>query len=180
MTVAGVFLLGAALSIVILRFAPRPDLQNQHVAWIAYLAILAIAFLVNLSFVPLPFAVPVMVAAATRWDPLLVALAGSIGASLGEMNGYYAGWLGKKIAIPDNLTGYAMMRRWIERWGFWAVCLLSFQPILPIEIGGFIAGAARMPIRRFLPALWLGKYPKYIILVYAGLGIIRFVPFIHR
>jgi uncharacterized membrane protein YdjX (TVP38/TMEM64 family) len=35
-----------------------------------------------------------------------------------------------------------------------------------------------MPVRKFLPALILGKIPKYIIIVYAGLGVIRFIPFL--
>jgi leucyl-tRNA synthetase/membrane protein YqaA with SNARE-associated domain len=111
---------------------------------------------------------------------LLVALACSLGASLCEMSGYYAGALGKKIAIPDELSGYKLMQRWIQKYGVWAIALLSFQPLLPIEVGGFIAGAARMPVRKFLPALWLGKYPKYIILMYGGLGLIRLLPFLRQ
>lgn len=69
------------------------------------------------------------------------------------------------------------MHGWVERWGFWAIAFLSFQPLLPIEIGGFIAGAARMPVNKFLPALWLGKFPKYLGLIYAGFGLVHFLPF---
>jgi hypothetical protein len=29
-------------------------------------------------------------------------------------------------------------------------------------------------------ALWLGKYPKYIILMYGGLGLIRLLPFLRQ
>jgi uncharacterized membrane protein YdjX (TVP38/TMEM64 family) len=94
------------------------------------------------------------------------------------MSGYYTGILGKKIAIPDNLSGYKLMKKWIAKYGFWAIAFLSLQPILPIEVAGIIAGAARMPVRKFLPALILGKIPKYVIIVYAGLGVIRFIPFL--
>jgi uncharacterized membrane protein YdjX (TVP38/TMEM64 family) len=86
--------------------------------------------------------------------------------------------LGNKIAIPDDLNGYRLMKRWIDKYGFWAIAFISFQPLLPIEVAGIISGAARMPVRKFLPALILGKVPKYIILVYAGLGIIHFIPFL--
>jgi membrane protein DedA with SNARE-associated domain len=47
-----------------------------------------------------------------------------------------------------------------------------------MEVGGINAGAAKMPVAKFLPALWVGKFPKYIILIYAGLGLIRFLPFL--
>lgn len=180
LALVGVLAVSTGFSILILRFAPHPNLAAEHVAWIVYLSILGITLLVNLSFVPLPIAVSIMIAASTHWNPVLIALSGSLGASLGEMSGYYAGLLGKKIAIPDNLSGYNMMCRWIQRWGIWAIAFLSFQPVLPIEIGGFIAGAARMPVLRFLPALWLGKFPKYLILIYAGLGVIHFLPFIYK
>jgi hypothetical protein len=62
-----------------------------------------------------------------------------------------------------------------EAWNV-AIAFLSFQPILPIEIGGFIAGAARMPIHTFLPALWIGKFPKYLVLIYLGSTLFRFIP----
>ena len=175
----GVFLLSAVLSGVILYFV-RSHFSLSKVAWLAYVSVFGVTLLINLSFVPLPFAISVMIAAAARWNPLLIALVGSLGASIGEMSGYYAGVLGKKIAIPDELSGYKLMQRWIQKYGVWAIAFLSFQPLLPIEVGVFIAGAARMSVRKFLPALWLGKYPKYIILMYGGLGLIRLLPFLRQ
>jgi uncharacterized membrane protein YdjX (TVP38/TMEM64 family) len=94
------------------------------------------------------------------------------------MSGYYAGVLGKKVALANETKGYQLMKKWIDKYGFWAIAFLSFQPVLPIEIGGIIAGAAKMPVAKFLPALWVGKFPKYLILIYAGLGLIRFLPFL--
>ena len=152
----------------------RFDLSSYNSTLLAYLIIFGIAVVVNLSFVPLPFAASVMIAAAARWNPLLVALFGSLGASIGELNGYYWGLVGKRIAIPDEITGYQIIQRWVQRYGVWAIAFISFQPVLPIEIGGFIAGAGRMSIRKFFPALWLGKFPKYVILIYAGTTVINF------
>ncbi len=95
---------------------------------LAYLTIFGIAVVVNLSFLPLPFAVSVMIAAAAKWDPLWVAFFGSLGASIGELSGYYVGLIGKRIAIPDEIRGYQLVRHWIQRYGIWAVAFLSFQP----------------------------------------------------
>jgi membrane protein YqaA with SNARE-associated domain len=118
-----------------------------------------------------------MIAAATEWNPVMIALAASIGGTLGELSGYYAGYLGKKIAIAEYMAGYDRFAGWMHRYGMWAIFLLAFQPIIPFDIGGMIAGAARMPLRKFLPALWVGKFLKYVILCYSGIGLIQFLSF---
>ncbi len=157
-------------------FLKRFDLVSFNSAELAYLTLFGIAVVVNLSFVPLPLAVSVMIAAASKWDPILIALFGSLGASLGETSSYYVGLFGKKIAIPDEVRGYQLIQGWIRRYGVWAIAFLSFQPVLPFEIGGFIAGTAKMPLSKFFPALWLGKFPKYIILIYAGSHLLNLLP----
>ena len=175
--VVAFLILGLVLSGVLIYFV-RLHFTLPKTQWIGYLSIFAIVLVMNLSFIPLPFVIAILISAAAVWNPLLVALVCSLGACIGEMSGYYAGIIGKKVAIPDNLSGYQLMKRWIDKYGFWAIVFISFQPILPIEVAGIISGAARMPVRKFLPALLLGKIPKYTILMYAGLGIIHFVPFL--
>ena len=146
--------------------------------WIGFLSLFGVVLVMNLSFIPIPFVISIMIAAAAIWNPLVVVLISAAGACIGEMSGYYIGYFGKKVAIPDGLNGYKLMKGWIDKFGFWAIAFISFQPILPIEVAGIIAGAARMPVRKFLPALIVGKIPKYVILVYAGLGLIHFIPFL--
>jgi uncharacterized membrane protein YdjX (TVP38/TMEM64 family) len=55
----------------------------------------------------------------------------------------------------------------------WAITFLAFQPVIPFDLGGLIAGTARMPLRKFLLGLFLGKFPKYLILAYAGVDLIH-------
>jgi membrane protein YqaA with SNARE-associated domain len=170
-----------ALSVLlywILKHFIEPRFSLSKVVWAAYLALFVISFLINLSFIPLPFAVSLMIAAAAKYNPLMIALIGSLGACLGEMSGYYVGLLGKKVALANETRGYQMVRKWIDKYGFWAIVFISFQPVLPVEVGGIVAGAVKMPVVKFLPALWIGKLPKYIILIYAGLGLIHFIPFL--
>lgn len=175
---AGLIVLSFALAYLLEYLVTRFHLPLHHFAWLAYLFVFVTSLLANLTIIaPVPFALSIMIAAATRWNPLLIALAASVGGSLGELSGYYAGYLGKKIAVPKTVSGYSRFERWIQRYGVWAIALLAFQPILPFDIGGLIAGAARMPLYKFLPALWAGKFPKYILLTYAGLGLIKFMPF---
>lgn len=144
--------------------------------WMAMLTLFGVLALINLSILPLPFGASLVITAAYTWNPVLVTLAGSLGACAGEFSSYYLGYLGKKIAISDNLVGYEMVRRWVDRWGMWAIAFLSFQPLIPFELGGFVAGATKMPVRKFLPALIIGKFPKYLIIVYLGEEVIRLLP----
>jgi len=154
-------------------------LPLHHFAWLAYLVVFATSLVANLTIIaPVPFAATIMIAAATTWNPLLIALVASIGGTLGELSGYYAGYLGKKIAIPENVVWYGRIERWIQRYGAWAIFFIALQPIIPFDIGGLIAGAAKMPLHKFLPALWGGKFPKYIFLTYIGLGLFHFIPFL--
>jgi membrane protein YqaA with SNARE-associated domain len=176
--IAGFIVLSFALAYLLEHLVAGFHLHPLHFAWLAYLVVFVTSLLANLTIIaPVPFALSIMVVAATRWNPLLVALVASVGGSLGELSGYYAGYLGKKIAVPETVPGYRRFERWIQRYGVWAIALLAFQPIIPFDIGGMIAGVAKMPLYKFLPALWAGKFPKYVLLTYAGIGLIRFMPF---
>ena len=183
--------LGIALfSLIILSFGLAYLLQNllakfhfalYDFAWLAYLIVFGTSLSANLTILlPVPFAVSIMIAAATKWNPALIALSGGIGGTLGELSGYYVGYLGKKIAIAENTIGYSRIEGWIQRYGMWAISFLAFQPIIPFDIGGLIAGAARMPLRKFLLALFVGKFPKYLILTLAGSGLIHSIPFLSQ
>ncbi len=148
--------------------------------WEALLIIFGILVVINLSVLPLPFGVALMLVAASHWNPVLVALAGSIGASLGEFSSYFFGSLGKRFAFNEETPGYKTVHNWICKYGMWAIALLSFQPILPFEIGGFTAGVLHMPIHQFLPAIMIGKFPKYLILIYLGNTILQLFPSFHH
>jgi uncharacterized membrane protein YdjX (TVP38/TMEM64 family) len=174
----GFLLASAAIGYFLQLLLARFHIPKDTSAWLVYLIVFGVTLVVNLSIIPLPIAISLMVVASTRWNPFLVALSGSLGASIGEVSSYLAGYFGTKVALHKEVPSYTMIQRWIKRWGVWAIAFLSFQPILPFEIGGFIAGLARMPVQQFLPALWLGKFPKYLILIFAAKGIIHMIPLV--
>lgn len=174
----GFLVLSAILGYYLQTLLSRFHIPQDISAWLVYLIIFGVTLVVNLSVIPLPVAISLMIVAASTWNPILVALFGSLGACLGESSAYLVGYFGTRIAIHKQVMGYTMIQGWIKRFGFWAIAFLSFQPILPIEIGGFIAGLAKMPVQQFLPALWLGKFPKYLILIFAAKGLIHFIPFL--
>jgi len=146
-------------------------------ALIAYLSVFVASLVANMTIIaPVPFAIVIIITAASKFNPWIIALCAATGGSIGEISGYYAGRLGKKIAIPDSIVGYHRIESWINKHGFWAIMLLALQPIIPFDIGGLVAGTAKMPLYKFLPALWLGKFPKYLLFSLAGMGAISFLP----
>ena len=132
------FIIFIVISIA-LGYLIRLSLANFHIPldlplWLALLIIFGVLLVMNLSFLPLPFGLSLLFVAATHWNPVLVALAGSLGASVGEVNGYFFGYLGKKLAVNEDTPGYQMVHNWIKKFGMWAIAFLSFQPVFPFEL----------------------------------------------
>src|SRR5512136_2960669 len=75
-------ILGYFLQVRLSRFQIPEGISD----WYVYMIVFGVALAVNLSVIPLPFAIALMIIAASRWNPVLVALAGSLGASLGEFS----------------------------------------------------------------------------------------------
>ncbi len=163
-----------ALAYLFQRLLGELHFPIYRLAWLACLIVFGTSLLANLTIIaPVPFAASIMIAAAAKWNPALIALAGAAGGSIGELSGYYAGRLGKKLAIPDSIIGYARVEGWVKKYGIWAIIVLAFQPVIPFDIGGFVAGTARMPLRKFWVGLFLGKFCKYVIIAYAGVDLIH-------
>jgi len=58
-------------------------------AWLAYLDVFISTLVCNLTIlVPVPVVTPILIATATKWNPVMVALTASIGGTLGELSGY--------------------------------------------------------------------------------------------
>lgn len=148
----------------------------ERFASLAYLTVFGTTLACNLTvIVPVPIATTIMIAAASAWNPILIALVASVGGTLGEISGYYVGYLGKRIVFDESVVGYDKVVGWVNRYGFWAILLLAFQPVFPFDVAGIIAGASKMPLWKFLAACWTGKFPKYILFCYTGIGVLHFL-----
>jgi membrane protein YqaA with SNARE-associated domain len=150
------------------------DLSGGGLATTAYLVVFVTTLVSNASIiVPVPFFVAIMIAAASKWNPVLVALIASSAGTLGEITGYYAGYLGKKIIVTEATPGYEKLVGWMKRHGPLAVFLLSLQPILPFDIAGLISGASRIPLWKFILPCWAGKFPKYLLGCLLGVEVLH-------
>jgi membrane protein YqaA with SNARE-associated domain len=145
------------------------NISVEKFATTAYLIVFLVTLASNAGiFVPVYIHVSIMITAAQYWDPVLVALAASVAGALGETSGYYAGYLGKRIAQLENMPGYQRLVGWMNRHGPWGILLISAQPILPFDVAGLLAGASKMPLWKFLLPCWAGRFPKYLVACYVG------------
>lgn len=131
-----------------------------------YPGIFLIAFLSYATvLLPAPGAAVVFAMGAV-FHPTGVALAAGIGAALGEVSGYLAGFSGQAVIERTDL--YDRLTRWMQRNGALTVFFLSAIPNPFFDIAGIAAGALRMPLPKFLVWCWLGETTKMLVFAYAG------------
>ena len=96
-------------------------------------------------------------------SPLLVGIIGGIGAGIGEMTAYIAGRSSRQLLAKNTI--YTRVERWVKRWGWIAIVILSIFPFI-FDFVGIIAGAMRMPWWKFCLACWAGRTISYVTVAY--------------
>ncbi|MFA4983386.1 MAG: VTT domain-containing protein [Candidatus Micrarchaeia archaeon] len=138
-----------------------PFLQGTGYAGIFIISLLSSATV----FLPMPgFAV--VFAMGRFLNPVLVGFAAGVGSGLGEMTGYLAGYAGHNAVMNTSL--FRSHKAQIEKNGMFALFLLALVPNPAFDVAGVAAGAIRMPVWKFLPAVIAGKTLRYISLAFAG------------
>lgn len=56
----------------------------------------------------------------------------------------------------------------MKKYGVWGIFAIAAIPLVPVDVAGIIAGAARLPLWRFLLPVWAGKTVKYVLLMVAA------------
>lgn len=131
-----------------------------------YPGIFLVALLANATiFLPAP-GVAVVFAMGSIFNPIGVALAAGTGGALGELSGYLAGFSGG--AVVDNTQAYERINPWVQKYGPWAILILSAIPNPFFDVAGVAAGIAKMPLGRFLLATLGGQLIKMAMFAFAG------------
>jgi membrane protein YqaA with SNARE-associated domain len=100
------------------------------------------------------------------FNPLWLGLAAGLGATIGELSGYGAGFSGQ--AIVEKTSLYERLHRWTERYGMATILILAIQPLPIFDLAGVAAGTLRMPLAKFLLATLIGKLIKMWLVAFAG------------
>ena len=113
--------------------------------------------------------------AATKFDPFWVAVAMSLGTTLGEATAYLAGYWGGAAVARHHPPMYHRAEAWMRRYGFWAVFVVALFPLVIFDIVGIVAGVLRLPMWKFLLATYAGRLPRSFVEIYAGGRVIQWI-----
>ena len=118
-------------------------------------------------FLPAPLYLIIVAASALGMNPFLVALSSAIGMAIGELTSYFIGLGGNKLLEEKHKKGIKRFERFFKKYGFVSVVITAFIPF-PFDIVGISAGIGRYEIKRFLLAVFIGRFFKAILLAYLG------------
>jgi uncharacterized membrane protein YdjX (TVP38/TMEM64 family) len=156
--------IAAVIAITVYIYSIR-DRVEEFAAY-GYPGIFLVALMANATiFLPAP-GVAVVFAMGSIFNPIGVALAAGTGGALGELSGYLAGFSGQ--AVVERTDVYNRIHPWIEKYGGWAILVLSAIPNPFFDIAGVAAGMAKMKFWRFLLFCWVGQIIKMALFAYAG------------
>jgi uncharacterized membrane protein YdjX (TVP38/TMEM64 family) len=131
-----------------------------------YFGIFLIALMANATvLLPAP-GVAIIYAMGAVFNPLWVGLAAGTGGALGELSGFLAGFSGQ--AVVEKTGIYNRFQPWVEKYGGWAILVLSAIPNPFFDIAGIAAGIAKMPLKTFLVFTWVGQIIKMTLFAVAG------------
>jgi membrane protein YqaA with SNARE-associated domain len=131
-----------------------------------YLGVFFISVLLNATIVlPAGNFLVLATMGAVLPSATLVGLAGGIGAAVGELTGYAAGYSGQAIISRQRV--YTRLKGWVERWGMLTIFVLSIVPLV-FDLAGIAAGVIRFPLWKFFLACWLGRTILYLVIAWGG------------
>ena len=131
-----------------------------------YLGVFLISLLLNATIVlPAGNFLVLATMGAVLPSATLVGLVGGLGAAVGELTGYAAGYSGQAIISRQRV--YTRLKGWVQRWGMLAIFILSIVPLV-FDLAGIAAGVIRFPLWKFFIACWLGRTILYLVIAWGG------------
>jgi membrane protein DedA with SNARE-associated domain len=162
----GIRVLSIVLVIVITVLIVLFHSKAQGFEKYGYPGIFVLSFLTYATvIVPVP-GLLVVSAMGAYFNPILVALAAGLGAALGQLTGYLAGFGSQPVV--ERVQIYKRMVEWVRKNGPLSILVLSAIPNPIFDITGAAAGALRMPVYKFFFWTWMGETIKMVIFAYFG------------
>ncbi len=167
LTLLRILALVGVIALIVILFIYRD--QVKKLQEYGYLGIFLISIAANATIIiPLP-GVAFTTAMGAIFNPIGVAVAAGLGASLGELSGYLAGFSGQ--AVIEKSSTYARLTDWMRKHqnlAYLMIVALAFVPNPLFDLAGMSSGALKLPIWKFLIACAVGKILKMLLFAYAG------------
>jgi len=143
--------------------------QVKRLEKYGYLGIFLISIAANATIIiPIP-GVAFTTAMGAIFNPAGVAVAAGLGAAIGELSGYLAGFSGQ--GIVERVALYEKLIAWMkshQNLAYGLIVLLAFIPNPLFDLAGMASGALKIPLWKFLIACSVGKILKMLCFAYAG------------
>jgi membrane protein DedA with SNARE-associated domain len=170
-TILRVLAILGVIGITFYTYSIRQHIEQFQV--LGYPGIFLIALLANATILlPAP-GVAIIYAMGAVFNPIGVGIAAGSGGALGELSGYLAGFSGQ--AVIERTDVYERTKPWVEKYGGWAIMVLSAIPNPLFDVAGIAAGIAKMPFWTFLFFVWIGQLIKMTLFALAGKYSIDFI-----
>jgi uncharacterized membrane protein YdjX (TVP38/TMEM64 family) len=163
-TILRILAIVAVIGITLYTYSIREHIEQFQA--LGYPGIFLIALLANATILlPAPGAA-IVAAVGAVFNPIGVGIAAGSGGAIGELSGYLAGFSGQ--AVIERTEVYAKIKPWVDKYGGWAILVLSAIPNPLFDVAGIAAGIAKMRFWTFLFFVWIGQLIKMTLFAYAG------------
>jgi uncharacterized membrane protein YdjX (TVP38/TMEM64 family) len=167
LTLLRVFALVGVVVLIVSLFIFRD--QVKKLEDYGYFGIFLLSIAANATIIiPLP-GVAITTAMGAIFNPFWVAIAAGLGAALGELTGYIAGFSGQ--GVVERATLYNRLTGWMtqhQNLAYGMILLLAFIPNPLFDLAGMASGTLKLPLWKFLLACAIGKIIKMLMFAYAG------------
>ena len=87
--------------------------------------------------------------------------------ALGELTSYFIGLGGNNLMKEKYKKAVKRFEKFFKKYGFISIVVTAFIPF-PFDIVGISAGIARYDIKKFLLAVFIGRFFKALLLALLG------------
>ena len=133
------------------------DVVSEHVP-VSCLGIFLACFVANASILLPSPGIALVVQFAMKINPVVVVIMGALGASLGEMVGFYLGRQGRRM-LPKKVKMFLV--KTTPKYPYFWILGFAMLPLPIFDVVGIIAGAERLKPQIFYVFCFIGKLVKF-------------------
>ena len=167
LTILRILALVSVVALIVVLFLFRD--QVKKLEEYGYAGIFLISIAANATIIiPLP-GIAFTTAMGAIFNPIGVAIAAGLGAAVGELSGYLAGFSGQ--GVMERASLYTRLTDWMKQHqnlAYVMIVALAFIPNPLFDLAGMASGALKLPLWKFLFACAIGKILKMLMFAYAG------------